>query len=153
MEAIEMKQKFEECRGFLEQVLKPELETRLEREKQVRQEMDDYIELESRLKEMIAFTEKKKSNKTLVQQVDLGYQKVFTMATVDDTTRIFVNIGMGFHVELTLQEAIAFASKRVEFLRNQVLVSRSLDSDKVRKHIRDTELILDGLTAELGLAS
>ncbi|GAB2214460.1 hypothetical protein Droror1_Dr00018808 [Drosera rotundifolia] len=51
--------------------------------------------------------------------VNLG-SEVYMQAEVPDTRHIFVNIGMGFHVEFTWSEALNFISKREEKLVKQL---------------------------------
>eukprot|EP00026_Physarum_polycephalum_P020749 Phypoly_transcript_23533.p1 GENE.Phypoly_transcript_23533~~Phypoly_transcript_23533.p1 ORF type:complete len:158 (+),score=24.35 Phypoly_transcript_23533:26-475(+) len=61
-----------------------------------------------------------KSNITLLQEnklssmntkINLG-SEFYMQAKVPDTSKIFVNVGLGFHVEFTLPEAIAFIDKK-----------------------------------------
>jgi len=45
---------------------------------------------------------------------------VYCQAEVPDTSHIFVNVGLGFHAELTLEEAVAFAEKKQVGLRKDL---------------------------------
>ena len=52
--------------------------------------------------------QKKDSLKT---QVNLG-SDFYVQAHVPDTSKIFVSVGLGFHAELTLDEAVALCTQR-----------------------------------------
>lgn len=51
--------------------------------------------------------------------VNLG-SEVYIQADVPDTTRIFVDVGLGFHVEFTWSEALKYISAREEKLAGQI---------------------------------
>jgi len=51
--------------------------------------------------------------------VNLG-SEFYVQAKVPDTSRIYVNVGLGFHVEFSLPEAIAFIDKREEYLNKTI---------------------------------
>ncbi|KAF3431522.1 hypothetical protein FNV43_RR26253 [Rhamnella rubrinervis] len=51
--------------------------------------------------------------------VNLG-SEVYMQADVPDTKRIFVDVGLGFHVEFTWSEALNFISLREEKLSKQI---------------------------------
>ena len=146
MNVSEINEKRKECKRFLDDILKPELQRCLERETEVMTEINDYEDLAKKLEDLM------QSNEKLKPMVDLGHQKVFCRAEVDNTDFVYVHVGMGFHAELSLSEAIAFAGKRVTFLREQVLRRRSIECEKVRQHITASEMILDGLSAELKMS-
>lgn len=52
-----------------------------------------------------------------------------------DPSRIYVNVGLGFHVELTLQEALAFIDKKLGILNEQVAESTK-KSAKIKGQIK-----------------
>jgi len=142
----EIEQKIKEYSQFVETVLRPDLRTRVKAEKETEQEINDYEELQTRLKELL----KSPGSQTIEpDMVDLGHQKVFCRAVVEDTQRIFVHCGLGLHVELTLSEALLFVEKRIGYLHNQVLSHRIAKSKQVREHIHSSEVILDQLANEL----
>jgi prefoldin subunit 5 len=140
MSDTEIEQKRDECTKFVHEVLRPELEYALSREKDVQTEISEYDELGNKLKEM---------SSTLDPLVDLGHEKIYCRAVVDDTEYVFVHVGMGFHVELSLPEAIVFTERRVTFLREHVLRRRGTEIEKLKLHIQASEIILDGLSADL----
>jgi prefoldin alpha subunit len=51
--------------------------------------------------------------------INLG-SEVYGQAEVPDATKIFVDIGLGFHAEFTLDEALEFISAKDKLLSKQV---------------------------------
>ncbi|KAI9221801.1 Prefoldin subunit-domain-containing protein [Blastocladiella britannica] len=51
-------------------------------------------------------------------QVDLG-SNFYVQAKVPDTQFIYVNVGFGFHLELTLDEALAFLERKTSHLQEK----------------------------------
>ena len=58
-----------------------------------------------------------------------------------DTSRIYVNVGLGFHLELTLTEAKKFTDKQVKELNDQLKESDER-STKIKANIK---LVLESL--------
>eukprot|EP00326_Haptolina_ericina_P020654 CAMPEP_0181197708 /NCGR_PEP_ID=MMETSP1096-20121128/16195_1 /TAXON_ID=156174 ORGANISM="Chrysochromulina ericina, Strain CCMP281" /NCGR_SAMPLE_ID=MMETSP1096 /ASSEMBLY_ACC=CAM_ASM_000453 /LENGTH=99 /DNA_ID=CAMNT_0023287657 /DNA_START=247 /DNA_END=546 /DNA_ORIENTATION=+ len=48
---------------------------------------------------------------TFKAMVDLG-SNTYVQAVVPNTLHVYVSVGLGFHAQMTLQEAIDFATKR-----------------------------------------
>jgi prefoldin alpha subunit len=140
MSSTEIERKRDECVKFLHEVLRPDLQYALSREKDVQTEISEYDELGNKLKEI---------SSTLDPLVDLGHEKAYCRAVVGDTEYVFVHVGMGFHVELSLPEATAFTKRRVTFLREHVLRRRGIEIEKLKQHMQASEMILDGLSADL----
>jgi prefoldin alpha subunit len=72
--------------------------------------------------------------------VDLGAQ-VYCQADVPDTSRVFVSVGLGFHAEMTLEEAEAFAERKMEKLRQDVAKKIEEVAD-VQSHVK---LVAEGI--------
>mmetsp|Transcript_1748 Transcript_1748/g.10770 ORF Transcript_1748/g.10770 Transcript_1748/m.10770 type:complete len:141 (-) Transcript_1748:1898-2320(-) len=72
--------------------------------------------------------------------VDLGPQ-VYAQGEVEDTSMLLVDVGIGFHVECTSEEAVQVCQLREEFLREreQVLLSSTAS---IKANIR---LVSEGL--------
>ncbi|CAO3635054.1 unnamed protein product [Cunninghamella blakesleeana] len=66
--------------------------------------------------------------------VDSGSQ-FYAQAIVPDTSFIYVNVGFGFHVQFTLEEAISFIKKKEEKLQRSA-DKYSEEADKIRAHIK-----------------
>ncbi|XP_021746575.1 protein UXT homolog isoform X2 [Chenopodium quinoa] len=61
----------------------------------------------------------KNSVSSLKTLVNLG-SEVYMQAEVPDTRRIFVDVGLGFHVEFTWSEALNYIAAREERLAKQI---------------------------------
>ena len=72
--------------------------------------------------------------------VDLGSQ-VYCQAEVPDTSRVFVNVGLGFHAEMDLAQAEAFAEKKIAALREKVK-ARVDEVANVQSHVK---LVTEGI--------
>mmetsp|Transcript_6261 Transcript_6261/g.9094 ORF Transcript_6261/g.9094 Transcript_6261/m.9094 type:complete len:192 (+) Transcript_6261:74-649(+) len=85
----------------------------------------------------------------LETHVDLGAQIMFCKAIVPNPERVFVHVGMGFHVEFTLNEALEFIERRVKFLHKKVLANRVNKAKAVASDVESTLKILETLTEQL----
>ena len=139
MDSLDIEERSEEYAKFLRNVLQPNLDAARRQERQVQQEIRDYEELSGNLRAGIPDQ----------LSVDLGHGRIQCNATVESNEYVFVNVGMGFHVELEVEEAAQFCEQRVRFLRSQVLPKRMKDADTIRQHIRESEMILDAIASEI----
>lgn len=139
MDSLDIEEKSEEYARFLKNVLQPNLEAALQKERQVQQEIREYEELSDKLRTGIPSQ----------LPVDLGHGKIQCNATIEANQRVFVNVGMGFHVEFDAGEAVHFCNQRLSFLRGQVLPKRLKESETIRQHIRESEMILDAIALEI----
>mmetsp|Transcript_19551 Transcript_19551/g.53834 ORF Transcript_19551/g.53834 Transcript_19551/m.53834 type:complete len:141 (+) Transcript_19551:4360-4782(+) len=127
-----------EYQTFVDQVLRPELQTVQRSAGETVQELKDYNDLVNRLHRLEPLA-----------QVDLGHQKVFCQAEFDPDNIILVHVGMGFHVELTIPEAVSFCSKRIQFLEH-VLETKRAKVKRVEEHLESSSLILQELSKQIG---
>jgi len=95
--------KFEE---FVDQRLKPDLANAIKQRDKVFEQQKTFLDLKRNIEnlEMNGVT-------SMRSMVNLG-SEVYMQAEVPDTRHIFVDIGLGFHVEFTWQEALQFISVR-----------------------------------------
>lgn len=143
IESSEIQSKVEEYSKFVDEVLRPDLIALEAAELETEHEIRDYSNLRRDLQDL-RITKTASFNPS----VDLGHQVVFCEGSVDDTSKLFVHVGMGFHAELTLDEAASFCEKRSAFLR-EVLSYRREKTQTVRTHLDSSLLILDELHGEL----
>ena len=145
-------QKVDEYAQFLDQVLRPELKLAKSKVEEIELELSEYQQLGAVLQEK--GTEQKKQQKQQSQEqhssskqtVDLGFQTVYSQAEIDDDCpHVYVNIGLGFHVQMTVQEATAFVEQRMDFLRTQVLPHRKKQLNQVEAHVQSSIHILEEL--------
>ena len=146
--------KFEEYAKFVRDVLRPDHQICLKVEQDIRNEINEYSDLISRITNELI---KKNDHVDLFMDVDLGHNKVSCRAKVDTATStsskcqnvIFVHVGMGFHVEYTWEEALIYIQKRIEYLQQMKLPLHVKKSKHVLLHIQSSEKILDELSHEL----
>mmetsp|Transcript_58326 Transcript_58326/g.65227 ORF Transcript_58326/g.65227 Transcript_58326/m.65227 type:complete len:138 (-) Transcript_58326:96-509(-) len=119
---------------FVETVLKPRLETAESAANIIREEIANYEEL--------------RNNKEPIDEsimVDIGHKTIFCNAKVREPNRIFLHVGMGFHVEFTHSEACEFGKKRISFLRATKLKEKEIEIEEIKEHIQSTTIVLDQL--------
>jgi prefoldin subunit 5 len=171
----EMEQRMKEYQTFLSSVLRPDLERAQQDEQETTTEIRDYKELQDKLKELrtktATITTTDMAYTTASMLVDLGHEKVFCNAEIrivtkeeqkgdDDTAGpiaaaaimpllVYVHVGMGFHVQFTIDEALVFVDQRLDFLENQVLTKRRARVKEVKKHVITSEMILSEIVAKL----
>ena len=128
---------------FVEKILKPKLLNAESAANIVRAEITNYEELVTRMKDT---TDK---NEPIESLVDIGHKTIFCNAVVKEPSKIFVKVGMGFHVELSPEEATEFSNKRVAFLRANKLSEKESEIKDIKGHIQSASIILDQLHKEM----
>ncbi|KAL4281845.1 hypothetical protein GQ457_03G026990 [Hibiscus cannabinus] len=103
--------KFEE---FVDRRLKPDLVRAIAERDKVFDQQKIFSDLRKNIENL-----EKNSVTNLRTLVNLG-SEVYMQAEVPDTQHIFVDIGLGFHVEFTWSEALKFISLREEKLARQI---------------------------------
>ncbi|CBI16492.3 uncharacterized protein LOC100245022 [Vitis vinifera] len=104
-------QRFEE---FVDRRLKPDLVHAIAERDKVFERQEVFSNLRRNIENL-----EKNSVTSLQTMVNLG-SEVYMQAEVPDTQRIFVDIGLGFHVEFTWSEALKYISIKEESLANQI---------------------------------
>ncbi|XP_062854651.1 protein UXT [Trichomycterus rosablanca] len=127
--------------SFINDVLKRDLQNVLEQRDSVYEKIALYLQLKNTIKSI-----QETGSKELKTDVDLGCN-FYVQAHVPDTSKIFVAVGYGFFVELTLSEALTFIEKKTNQLTeySEVLTK---DAAKIKAHIR---MVLEGLRELQGL--
>ncbi|KAF7695686.1 protein UXT [Silurus meridionalis] len=127
--------------SFINDVLKRDLQKVLEQRDGVYEKISQYLQLKNTIKSI-----QETGSKELKTDVDLGCN-FYVQAHVPDTSRIFVAVGYGFFLELTLSEALTFIEKKTGQLTEYSDVL-SKDAAKIKAHIR---MVLEGLRELQGL--
>lgn len=122
---------------FLNDALKEDLRKVLENRDKVYAEIAEYLQLKNTIERI---QEASLTDKQLKTKVDLGCN-FYVNAKIPDTSRIFVKVGFGFFVELTLDEAVCFIDKKVKFLES-ITATLTNESSKLKTKIK---LVLEGL--------
>lgn len=137
----EISSKMEEYSQFVSKKLQFELNEAEKSRKSALEEISGYKALHEILKDLGA---SKKGE--YASRVDLGHQAISCQA-VGDLTSILVQVGMGFTVDMTLEEAIAFVPKRIQHLESNVLKGKEAKVREITDHIATASAILDGLSS------
>jgi prefoldin alpha subunit len=124
--------------AFLNDRLKPDLKAILEERDGVYSETAEFLALRNTISAIRSAG--LDPSQPLKTKVDLGCN-FYCCANVEDPSKIFVEIGLGFYLELTLDEAEKFISKKVSALedKSQQLTEQA---SKIKANIR---LVLEGL--------
>lgn len=142
-----MREKISEYADFIQKVLRPELKLAQTRYQNVKKEIQEYKELKQRI---LLQQQEPEYPEPLVGDVDLGFKKtIYCRAVAKDLSKIFVHVGMGFHVELSEDEAIDFVSKRISFLETNHLAARQQKMQEVSLHFESAEMSLRQLATEV----
>ncbi|KAI5678968.1 hypothetical protein M9H77_09918 [Catharanthus roseus] len=104
-------QRFEE---FVDRRLKPDLVHAIAERDKIFDQQKVFSDLRKNIENL-----EKNSVTSLRTMVNLG-SEVYMQADVPDTRRIFVDVGLGFHVEFTWSEALNYISAREEKLDRQI---------------------------------
>ena len=139
--------KYEE---FLNEKLRTDLRGVHEERDQIYKQISDYMQLK-RLIETIkdsACGDKGTINSNnnipppcnIKMKMDLGCN-FYCQTVIPDCSRVFVMVGFGYYVEMTLHEAEIFIDKKIKIL-NQKSQRCSKDSEKIKAHIK---LVMAGL--------
>ena len=159
----EIRQKIEEYSTFIKTVLQPNFEHDELSYNIVKKDIDEYEELNNQLVAMIEDQEQPSSQTIAKHQqhmVDLGYKTLYCKASiVDDSSdpssntpanrMIFIHVGMGFHIEMTLHEGVEFVAKRIQLLKEQKLIPMQHKLKETTNHIDSATSILRELQKEL----
>ncbi|RDD36799.1 Protein UXT-like protein [Trichoplax sp. H2] len=120
--------KFEQ---FINEKLKGDLALVNERRESVCQQIANYLKLRQSIENLQLLGE---DGKTLRSKVDLGCN-FYVQANVNDTSKIFVSVGFGFYLELTLDEAIKFMGKKIAHL-TEINQKLTVEASKIKANIK-----------------
>ena len=142
-------------RAFLSQKLEPELRKAHEERVQVEEKIADYrsllTQIES-LKEKTTTPPKRENEEgreeddnrepttTTTVRIDLGSEILCDLA-VDNTNKLFVDIGLGFFCQLSHQEARTLSKKRIDVLTDVEREKR----EKEERIVEHVEIVANGI--------
>ncbi|XP_076069654.1 protein UXT-like isoform X2 [Oratosquilla oratoria] len=129
-------EKIKKYEHFLNDVLRKDLMVVLEERDKLYESIAEF----SQLKQTIKCIQDSSTEDGLRSQVDLG-SNFYVQAHVPDVSYIYVDVGLGFHVELTLDEAVKFSQKKIDILTKKVEESTK-KSAKIKAQIK---FVLEGL--------
>lgn len=168
----ESQAKIQEYAHFLDNVLRPQMKTAKRLLETTEEEIAEYTKLMAAIQQLYT-TDKIDESIVMAakQRVDLGYQTVYCKARVLDTeagvvdeaaaaaepstppppasnensNKLFVHVGLGFHAELESKEAMDFCLQRIDFLKSNQLHPRQKVYTQVFDHFQSSVNILQEL--------
>ncbi|KAJ2547522.1 hypothetical protein EV175_005189, partial [Coemansia sp. RSA 1933] len=96
--------------GFINDKLEPDLKKVLELRDTIYTRMSEYLKLKTHID-----TIRTQGLEEMNTKIDLG-SDFFVKAFVPDTSFIFVSVGFGFHLQMTLDEADSFIDEKVKHM-------------------------------------
>ena len=134
----QVREKVVKYEHFLNERLKPDLKAVLDERDGIYTETAEFLALRNSISAIQAA--ELDPAEALKTKVDLGCN-FYCRANVDDPSKIFVEIGLGFYLEFSLDEAEKFVDKKISALESK---SKELtdQSSKIKANIR---LVLEGL--------
>ncbi|KAJ4755542.1 Protein UXT [Rhynchospora pubera] len=108
------KEKVQRYEEFVDKRLKPDLVKAINERDKVFHQQKMFLDLKKNIENL-----EKNGITSLRSMVNLG-SEVYMQAEVPDTRHIFVDIGLGFHVEFTWSEAMQFISVKEARLARQI---------------------------------
>jgi len=156
----EVEDKIAEYTKFVQDVLQPQLQIAVDAREYVENEIAEYEELLQELHTIFKRYTPSASNThdedyvelksatPLESLVDLGHKIAYCRAIVNDPTTIFVNVGFGFHVEFTLKEALEFIPRRINYLKQNVLIPKADKAREIADHFKNSLFVLERLSLE-----
>eukprot|EP00903_Cladosiphon_okamuranus_P005696 g5657.t1 len=123
---------------WVRSVLDPRLTAYRERIAKIEHEMGQYAELKGKLSSIMV----REEEGPLEMLTDLGAD-CFAKVKVDDPSRVFVLVALGFHVEFTLPEAISFADVKRTSLTGALSKLRDREAEVARDIVSAESMIRD----------
>ncbi|PRP88498.1 prefoldin alpha subunit family protein [Planoprotostelium fungivorum] len=125
----ERQKKILEYERFIDERLKVDLQQTLEIRDKIYDKLSQLVELRTKIQ-----TVKEEKLSEMKTMINLG-SEIYVQANVKDTSKIYVNVGLGFHVEYTLDEALDFISTR-EVLYNKRAEEVTQKAAKIKTQIK-----------------
>ncbi len=128
--AADLSQKVLQYEEFLNERLRSDMEKVLSQREELCGEIAEYNQLKSTVELLMS----QGPAKPLKTMVDLGCN-FYARAKVEDPSRIFVSIGLGFHLEMKFDEAIDFIDSKVSKLTersNQLSEQAALINGRIK---------------------
>lgn len=134
--------KITEYGNFISQTLQPQLQNAVDAREETEAEISEYIQLQNKLQQ-IEKTIDSKSDASINTIVDISHATIYCNTHIPNLRTVYVNIGFGFHVEMTLSEAILFINKRIDHLENNVLKHQCEVAAAVAKDVENALEVLE----------
>lgn len=156
-----LQDKITEYATFLSQTLQPQLQRAVEAKESTRKDISEYVQLRNTLQHLqnthttdsSSHDNNNNNNndqyKPIEALVDVAHETVYCRTVIANPRTLYVDVGLGFMVELTVPEALSFIDKRVAYLEKEVLKHREDAAEGIAKDVEDALDLLEELGAEL----
>ncbi len=138
----EISLKIKEYSTFIDNTLYPRLKSAVEVKDKLEDEISEYKDLFLKVKGFL-------QHPPTESLVDLGHKVAYCRAVLKNPQKIFVHVGMGFHIEMELSEACEFIQKKIKMLEIEILPLKVKDAQVVASHLENAIVILDALSKEM----
>ena len=161
---IDLRRQIAEYGDFVERTLRPQLQAAVDAREETEGEISEYLRLQNELRLLLversgdtAAREGEKSDPPggneayppIRAVIDISHAAVYCDVVVPNPRTIYVDVGLGFHVEMTLAEAISFVDRRVGHLEKNVLKHRLEVAATVARDVENALELLEELGEEL----
>lgn len=159
---VDLRRQISEYGTFVERTLRPQLQTAVEDREETEGEISDYLLLRDELLRLLlppvadpttggSGNEAASSSSSPVIRavIDISHASVYCDVVVPNPRTIYVDVGLGFHVEMTPTEAVSFVDRRVEYLEKNVLRHRLEVASTVARDVENALELLEELGGEL----
>ena len=140
----ELQTKITEYSNFISQTLQPQLQSAVDKREETEAEISEYLQLQTKLQQIQG-----DAPKSIDTIIDISHSTVYCKAHISNPKIIYVNVGFGVHVEMTIEEGIQFISKRVEYLETHPLKHRVEVAGRIAKDVEGAIELLEELGDEL----
>ena len=155
-----LQERIKEYATFLSQTLQPQLQLAVEAKESTRKDISEYVQLRNTLQHLqnnhttnSSSDDNNNNNdgqyKPIEALVDVAHETVYCRTVIANPRTLYVDVGLGFMVELTVPEALSFIDKRVAYLEKEVLKHRENAAEGIAKDVEDALDLLEELGAEL----
>jgi hypothetical protein len=159
---VDLRRQISEYGTFVERTLRPQLQTAVEDREETEGEISDYLLLRDELLRLLlppvadpttggSGNEAASSSSSPIIRavIDISHASVYCDVVVPNPRTIYVDVGLGFHVEMTPTEAVSFVDRRVEYLEKNVLRHRLEVASTVARDVENALELLEELGGEL----
>jgi prefoldin subunit 5 len=146
-----------EYSNFINRTLRPQLQKAVDEREETEAEISEFLQLQTKLKLLVERDTRMKMESTNNKNtlfpidtiVDICHGAVYCNATIPNPRTIYIDVGLGFHVEMTLNEAIIYINKRVDHIEKNVLQHRVKVATTVAKDVENAIKLMEELGVEL----
>ncbi|KAJ3057165.1 hypothetical protein HK097_011170 [Rhizophlyctis rosea] len=125
----QVEEQIQKYQSFVNDRLRLDLKAILDAREKIYESISEHLKLKNQI-ELI-----KSQNLTEMKtMMDVGAQ-FFMQAKIPDTSKIFINIGMGYSVEFTLDEGLAFIDSKEKILLKQA-EKQTDKASQIKAHIK-----------------